>query len=57
MKVIATATGFDGKKVRVAGEEFEMPKGTKGSWFESVEDKPEGKPKGTKGEPNTDPLV
>lgn len=37
MKVIATKTGFDGKKVRVEGEEFEMPDGSKASWFVSVE--------------------
>lgn len=34
MKVIATKTGFDGKRIRVAGEAFEMPDGSKGSWFE-----------------------
>ena len=37
MKVIATKTGFDGKRVRNAGDEFEMPDGSKGSWFVSAE--------------------
>lgn len=46
MKVIATATGFDGKKVRNAGDEFEMPDKSKASWFVPVEsEKPEKKAK------------
>lgn len=41
MKMIATARGFDGKRIREAGDEFEMPEGTKAStWFEPVSSKP-----------------
>lgn len=42
MNVIATAPGFDNIRVRQVGEEFEMPEGTKGSWFKPVggDDKP-----------------
>lgn len=37
MRVIATALGFDGRDLRQAGEEFDMPEGAKGSWFDPVE--------------------
>lgn len=37
MQVIATARGHDGLKVREVGEEFAMPDGSKGSWFQSLE--------------------
>ncbi len=33
MRVIAKKTGFDGRKIRQPGEEFDMPEGSKGSWF------------------------
>lgn len=35
MKVIATKQGYLGK-LRQPGDEFEVPDGTKGSWFEPV---------------------
>lgn len=41
MKVIATKPGYFGK-LRQPGDDFEVPDGAKGSWFEPVE-KPEGK--------------
>ena len=34
MRVIATAVGYDNKALRQPGDEFEMPDGMKGSWFE-----------------------
>lgn len=43
MRVIATAVGYDGICVRQPGEEFDMPDGSKGSWFATV--KPGKKPK------------
>ena len=36
MQVIATARGHDGLKVREPGDEFTMPEGAKGSWFQAV---------------------
>ena len=42
MKVVATAMGFDGQ-LRQIGDEFEVPDGTKGSWFQPVEQKANGK--------------
>lgn len=33
MRVIASAEGYDGTKVRQAGEEFEMPDDATGTWF------------------------
>ena len=39
MKVIATKRGFDNVTIREEGDEFDMPNGSKGSWF-----KPVGKP-------------
>ena len=44
MLVIATAKGFFGQ-YRNEGDEFEVPEGTKGSWFKPVPaDEPEAKP-------------
>lgn len=40
MRVIATKPGFSGY-LRQPGDEFEVPDGTKGSWFKPVEDEPE----------------
>ena len=57
MKVIATKQGYFGK-LRDVGDEFEVPEGTKGSWFKPVEvaDEPEAKPaRGRKASP-TDPA-
>ena len=42
MKVIATKQGYFGK-LREPGDEFEVPDGTKGSWFQPVEQKANGK--------------
>lgn len=42
MKVIATKLGYFGK-LRQPGDEFEVPDGTKGSWFQPVEQKANGK--------------
>ncbi len=36
MKVVATKRGYDNVVVREEGEEFEMPEGSKGSWFTPV---------------------
>jgi hypothetical protein len=33
MRVVANKVGFDGRKIRQPGEEFDMPEGSKGSWF------------------------
>lgn len=38
MKVIANTTGFDGKQVRVAGDAFDMPDGSKARWFDTAPD-------------------
>lgn len=35
MRVVATAPGYFGA-LRVEGDEFEVPDGTKGSWFKPV---------------------
>ena len=42
MKVIATKQGYFGK-LREPGDEFEVPDGTKGSWFQPVGQKANGK--------------
>ena len=42
MKVIATKQGYFGK-LRDVGDEFEVPDGTKGSWFQPIEQKANGK--------------
>lgn len=42
MKVIATKLGYF-VKLREPGDEFEVPDGTKGSWFQPVEQKANGK--------------
>lgn len=39
MQVIATAKGYY-QKVRLPGEQFEMPDGSTGSWFTEVEKTP-----------------
>ena len=44
MKVIATKQGYLGK-LRQPGDEFEVPDGTKGSWFEPVKKAEDKKPK------------
>ena len=43
MLVKATAKGYLGS-LREAGDEFEVPDGTKGSWFAPVAVEPEAKP-------------
>ena len=42
MKVIATKPGYFGK-LREPGDEFEVPEGSKASWFQPVEQKASGK--------------
>lgn len=42
MKVIALKQGYFGK-LRHPGDEFEVPEGAKGSWFEPVKKAAEGK--------------
>ena len=42
MKVIATKFGYFGK-LRQPGDEFEVPEGSKASWFQPVEQKANGK--------------
>lgn len=57
MLVIATARGYDGFSTREEGEEFEMPFGAKGSWFQPVNEKveeDEPKPKGKHKKQDTD---
>jgi len=52
MRVVANSIGYFGA-VRVAGEEFEVPEGVKGSWFSPVAPsqlKPTGKAKRKDGE-------
>lgn len=44
MRVIVTAPGFWGQ-LRQPGEEFDVPEGSKATWFKPVKaDEPEGKP-------------
>jgi hypothetical protein len=43
MKVRADVKGFDGLSIRMPGEEFELPEGSRGSWFTVLEAKPESK--------------
>ena len=38
MRVVATAVGADNLTRREPGEEFDMPDGSKGSWFEPAVD-------------------
>ena len=42
MKVIATKQGYFGK-LRDVGDEFEVPEGSKASWFQPVAQKASGK--------------
>lgn len=37
MQVIATKQGFDGRVVREKGDEFDLPDGSAGSWFEPTD--------------------
>lgn len=50
MKVIATAVGYagkDGHQLRQPGDVFEMPEGSKASWFKPVDDDEQGdRPRG-----------
>lgn len=49
MRVIATKPGFF-DYLRQEGDEFEVPEGTKGSWFKPVPaDEPEAKAKPARG--------
>ena len=52
MKVIATKRGYDGVVVREEGEEFEMPDGSKASWFLPTEGS-----KPARAKPKPDPKV
>jgi hypothetical protein len=60
MKVIATKQGYFGK-LRAVGNEFEVPEGSKASWFQPVEQKASGKggkePKSQATEKPADDLV
>jgi len=38
MKVTALRAGFFGNSLHEAGQEFEVPAGTKGSWFVGMEE-------------------
>lgn len=40
MRVTATKEGFDGQVIRRPGDEFDMPDGASGSWFEPVPAEP-----------------
>lgn len=45
MRVIATNRGYDNVTTREPGDEFEMPEGSKGTWFRSLEEpEPAAKP-------------
>lgn len=50
MDVIAIAEGFDGTCLRQPGEQFEMPEGSKGSWFYPA-GSPPPKARGRRGAP------
>jgi len=54
MRVIATKEGHDGVVIRRPGDEFDMPDGSKGSWFEPVPAEP--KPKKAKAAPEAPPA-
>ena len=43
MRVTAIKEGFDGQAIRRPGDEFDVPDGAKGSWFEPVQTDPEPK--------------
>jgi hypothetical protein len=45
VNVIATGQGWDGIAIREPGEEFQMPEGATGSWFEPLDDDARRKPK------------
>lgn len=48
MKVIAIATGFDGRQLREIDSVFEMPEGSKGTWFVPYEEEEPVKQKPSK---------
>lgn len=54
MFVTATGVGFDGLAIRQPGETFQMPAGSKGSWFEPHEDEPQEPVKRGPGRPKKD---
>lgn len=56
MKVIATARGFDNITVREIGDEFDMPKDAKGSWFKPVAEA-KGKKPAEQGEKPAEPAA
>jgi hypothetical protein len=57
MKVTAIKQGYFGK-LRAVGDEFEVPEGTKGSWFQPVKQKPaDDKAKAKPGDKPADDLV
>lgn len=49
MKVVATEKGYFGGQVREKDEQFDVPEGTKGSWFKAVDAAPAGKSGKSKG--------
>lgn len=57
MEVIATKTGFDGKRVRTEGEKFEMPEGSKASWFVKADAEKQSRSKKSEAEKPADDLV
>ena len=59
MKVIATALGYDNAlcQFRQPGDAFEMPEGSKATWFKSAEEeKPAEVKKGRKGDDKAQAL-
>lgn len=56
MKVIALKAGYFGK-LRQPGDVFDVPEGSKASWFEPVEPKADGKKAAGKPEKQDDGLV
>lgn len=57
MRVVATDLGFDGRDLRQPGEEFDMPDGAKGKWFEPVKAESVPEPKGAKGKTKSDDFT
>jgi hypothetical protein len=45
MKVTATKAGFDGRRLRQPGETFDMPDGSKATWFVPAQKAEDKKPK------------
>lgn len=56
MKVTALKSGYFGK-LRQPGDVFDVPEGSKATWFEPDEPKPEGKKTAGKPDKPTDSLV